>query len=136
MTFVILASPLIIKKGRILLVKRAKEPYRGYWGLPGGKVEAGEKPDHAVVREVKEETTLDFKNPKFINYFEHYYPDLKQHFFYLVFKGDVDGNIEEISSRIKLCAKEATEYGWFSKKDLKPLQITIGSRMITGNVRF
>ena len=54
MTFVILASPLIIKKGRILLVKRAKEPYRGYWGLPGGKVEAGEKPDHAVVREVNE----------------------------------------------------------------------------------
>lgn len=43
--------------GRILLVK---ENYgRRRYGFPGGAVEPGEAPDHAVVRELKEETTLE-----------------------------------------------------------------------------
>ncbi len=45
--------------GRVLLVRRANEPGRGRWSVPGGRVEAGETDHHAVVREVAEETGLE-----------------------------------------------------------------------------
>jgi 8-oxo-dGTP diphosphatase len=44
--------------GRLLLVQRAREPARGQWSLPGGRVEPGETDHSAVYREVLEETGL------------------------------------------------------------------------------
>lgn len=44
--------------GRVLLVRRANEPGRGLWSLPGGRIEPGESEEAAVVREVREETGL------------------------------------------------------------------------------
>lgn len=44
--------------GRVLLVRRAHEPLKGEWSLPGGGVEVGETLDAAVVRELFEETGL------------------------------------------------------------------------------
>jgi 8-oxo-dGTP diphosphatase len=45
-------------QGRLLLVRRANEPGRGLWSLPGGRVEPGEDDAAAVVREMAEETGL------------------------------------------------------------------------------
>ena len=44
--------------GRLLLVKRAGPPAQGTWSIPGGRVEADESDEQAVVREVREETGL------------------------------------------------------------------------------
>jgi 8-oxo-dGTP diphosphatase len=44
--------------GRLLLVLRGREPGRGQWSVPGGKVEPGESDEAAVRREVAEETGL------------------------------------------------------------------------------
>jgi len=46
---------------KILLVKRATLVFKGYWALPGGRVDAGETVEQTVVREVKEETGLHVK---------------------------------------------------------------------------
>lgn len=61
---------LILKRNRVLLVERAKEPLKGWWSLPGGAVEAGERLEDAVVREVREETGLEVKPTRIVEVFE------------------------------------------------------------------
>jgi len=52
---------IIVAERRVLLIKRAREPFSGFWALVGGFVEYGETVEEAAVREAKEETGLDVK---------------------------------------------------------------------------
>ncbi|MFX0037872.1 MAG: NUDIX domain-containing protein [Promethearchaeota archaeon] len=49
------------KKGNIILIKRKYPPFQGFYALPGGFIEKGEKAKHALLREIKEETNLDVR---------------------------------------------------------------------------
>jgi ADP-ribose pyrophosphatase YjhB (NUDIX family) len=51
-------SAAIFRDGKILLVRRARSPARGFYSLPGGRVEFGETLHAALHREVDEETAL------------------------------------------------------------------------------
>ncbi len=42
-------------EGRLLLIQRLREPEAGCWGLPGGKIDFGERAEQAAVREIAEE---------------------------------------------------------------------------------
>ena len=57
-TIACVGAVVVDERGRLLLVRRAHEPGRGQWSVPGGRVEAGETPHQALVREVFEETQL------------------------------------------------------------------------------
>ncbi len=46
------------RDGRLLLIRRANDPGRGLWSIPGGRVEPGETDAQALVREMAEETGL------------------------------------------------------------------------------
>lgn len=52
---------IIPQGGKIVMVRRAEEPYRGYWCLPAGFMELDETPQECAVREAKEETGLDIQ---------------------------------------------------------------------------
>jgi 8-oxo-dGTP diphosphatase len=52
------ASAIIVRDGRVLLSKRARDPKAGEWDLPGGFLEAGESGADGIAREIGEETGL------------------------------------------------------------------------------
>lgn len=59
-TVLVAAVALIDAKGRILLAKRPQgKSMAGLWEFPGGKLEAGEAPQSALVRELREELGID-----------------------------------------------------------------------------
>jgi 8-oxo-dGTP diphosphatase len=49
---------VVLIDGRVVLIRRGKEPLRGRWVIPGGTVELGETLREALVREMREETGL------------------------------------------------------------------------------
>ena len=48
------ATAVIIRDGKLLLLKRNEEPYKNQWDLPGAYMEAGETPEGTLRRELKE----------------------------------------------------------------------------------
>lgn len=53
---------LIMKDEKVLLVKKSKGLFKGLWDFPGGKIEFGEAPDTALIREIMEETGLEIES--------------------------------------------------------------------------
>jgi len=52
--------------GRVLLARRAKEPFKGRWDIPGGFLEEGEHPLDGLRRELREETGLEVEPLEFL----------------------------------------------------------------------
>jgi 8-oxo-dGTP diphosphatase len=55
---ILAASAVVWHEGKVLLVRRGRPPGKDFWSLPGGKIEPGEAPEAAALREVQEETGL------------------------------------------------------------------------------
>ena len=50
---------VVVRAGKVLLIRRGQPPLQGRWTVPGGRVESGERLEAAVVREVREETGVE-----------------------------------------------------------------------------
>jgi 8-oxo-dGTP diphosphatase len=61
---------IVIESGRVLLVERGREPLKGYWSLPGGVLEVGEKLADGIRREMLEETGLEIEPMSVVEIFE------------------------------------------------------------------
>jgi len=91
---------------RLLLTKRNVEPFKGFWCIPGGHIEQDEDAITAVMREVNEETNLEF-TPRFLSYLDEIFPERNTHNVVLIFHGEASGEVEAEPA-------EVTETGWFS----------------------
>ncbi len=77
---------IVKRSGRILLIKRGKPPYTSLLSMPGGKVEFGEHPVSAALRETEEETGLKCRFEKMLGVFSEVLEATsgKQHFIIFV----------------------------------------------------
>jgi len=64
---------IVLHHGRVLLVRRGREPLKGHWSIPGGLIDVGETLREAVIREVKEETGLDVEPVELIELLDRIY---------------------------------------------------------------
>ncbi len=67
-------AAIIVKDRQILATQRGYGEFEGGWEFPGGKVEAGETPEEAIVREIREELDATIAVDDFLVQVEHDYP--------------------------------------------------------------
>ncbi len=67
---------VIVRDGKAIIIKRANEPYKGQWSIPGGRVGLGESLRDAVRREMLEETGLAVRVGPLIEVFERIQHDV------------------------------------------------------------
>jgi 8-oxo-dGTP diphosphatase len=117
------AGVLVHRQGKLLLVKRTKEPGKGTWSFPGGAVELGETTVEAALREVKEETGLDIEIESLFDVVT-YLPGERG-------TGSknqvivVDYLAKPKKGRVRLNA-ESSDFGWFTPKQVSTLRTIVG----------
>lgn len=92
----------------VFATERGYGEFKGQWEFPGGKIEVGETPQQALIREIQEELTVKIKVDKLIDTIEYDYPKfhLNMKCFLCVI---VDGDI---------ILKEAEDSKWLNKDEL------------------
>lgn len=100
------------EKNRIFATARGYGEFKGQWEFPGGKVEAGETPQQALVREIKEELETNIKVGDLIDTIEYDYPTfhLSMDCFWC----------EVIEGELKLLEAESAR--WLTKESLYEVQ--------------
>ena len=68
-------AALIRDDKRVFATARGYGSYKGWWEFPGGKVEPGESPEDALVREIREELDSEISVDEYISTIEYDYPE-------------------------------------------------------------
>ena len=108
----------------MLLVERGKSPLKGYWSLPGGALETGERLEDGVRREVLEETGLLVKPLRVVTIFERIMRDDRgvpeYHYVLVDYLCRVTGGTLEAASDVK-------RVEWVRRGELSDYKITEGT---------
>jgi 8-oxo-dGTP diphosphatase len=115
---------LIFEASNILLVERAKEPLKGYWSLPGGILETGEKLEDAIRREVLEETGLEVEPLSIFEIFERIMPDEagRAEYHYVL----IDYLCRPVGGRLQ-AASDVSRAAWVAEQNLGEYRLTEGT---------
>jgi len=112
---------VIVDGERVLLVKRAHEPLKGQWSLPGGAVEVGESLEAGLVREVREETCLDVTVGPVVEVLDRISRDangrVEYHFVIVDYLCRVAGGTAT-------CGSDAEDVEWARRDDLARYRLT------------
>lgn len=72
-------AALIVRDGRVLATERGYGEWRGWWEFPGGKIEPGESPRAALIREIREELAVEIEIGREFGTVDWDYPQFHLH---------------------------------------------------------
>ena len=102
-------APENFSQKQILATQRGYGEFKGGWEFPGGKIEAGEKPENALVREIQEELNAKILVKNFVHTIEYDYPNF--HLSMKCFECELSENQE-------ITLLEHQNAKWLDKKNL------------------
>jgi len=105
-------------------VERGREPLKGYWSIPGGIVETGERLADGIRREVREETGLEVDALSVFEIFERIMPDAegRTEYHYVL----IDYVCRPTGGRLEP-ASDVSSAAWVSRQDLGKYRLTEGT---------
>lgn len=115
---------LIFDNEKLLIVERAGEPFKGYWSLPGGIVECGEKLEQGIRREVLEETGLEVEPLSVFEIFERIIlgADGKTEYHYVL----IDYLCRPVGGQLS-AASDVSRVAWVTEQKLRDYRLTDGT---------
>ncbi len=123
---VVVAAAVVIREGRVLLTRRAEGQHlAGMWEFPGGKLEEGESPESAVVRECREECGIDIEVGAILDVTHHRYPekDVLLLFYRCVLRG---GEVQNL---------QVADHAWVAPAELEQYPLPPADARIVARIR-
>jgi len=112
---------IIVKDGRVVLIKRGHPPLEGEWSIPGGVLEVGETLREGVIREAREETGLSIEPLDLLGVFDRVLRDAKGQVLYHYVLVDF---LCRITGGELHAAGDAAEARWFVPEELGTLSLS------------